>query len=194
MAASSASRRTPAHPRPLHQPGGYQNLAQLITRFKMREPNKAEGAATQANLQEFAPGLIALTGGDEGPLAAALAQGGETAARTTVERMTQIFGPANVYVELQRHGERAEECRNQAALRIAHSLHLPVLATNGVRYARGHEREILDVFTAIRHGTSLEKAGRLLAQNSHRAPPLSAPHAAALQRSPRSHLEHRLPR
>ena len=148
---------------------GYQNLSQLITRFKMREPTKAEGAATLPDLEEFAPGLIALTGGSEGPLAAALAHGGEPCARATVERMTRIFGQANVYIELQRHGERAEEARNQASLRIAESLHLPILATNGVRYATGEEREILDVFSAIRHGVSLEKAGRLLALNSQRA-------------------------
>ena len=52
---------------------GYQNLCQLITRFKMRESTKAEGAATLDDLAEFSAGLICLTGGDEGPLAAALA-------------------------------------------------------------------------------------------------------------------------
>ena len=37
---------------------GYQNLCQLITRFKMRESAKAEGAATLEDLEEFSPGLI----------------------------------------------------------------------------------------------------------------------------------------
>ena len=148
---------------------GYRNLSQMITRFKMRERIKAEGAATLRDLDEFAPGLIALTGGAEGPLAAALIEGGEDAGRAVVERMVRTFGPANVYVELQRHGERAEECRNQAAVRIADSVGLPLLATNGVRYASGEEREILDVFTCIRNGLGLEQAGRLLAVNSQRA-------------------------
>jgi error-prone DNA polymerase len=49
---------------------GYQNLCQLITRFKMREQTKAEGAATLEDLEEFSAGLICLTGGEEGPLAA----------------------------------------------------------------------------------------------------------------------------
>ena len=47
---------------------GYQNLCQLITRIKMRETTKAEGAATFDDLEEFSAGLICLTGGDEGPL------------------------------------------------------------------------------------------------------------------------------
>ncbi len=147
---------------------GYANLCQLITRFKMRERGKAEGMAKLDDLAEFAPGLICLTGGDEGPLAAALTRGGEPAGREELERLIRIFGPANVYVELQRHGERAEEWRNQTALRLAETLRLPILATNGVRYAKQHEREILEVLTAIRHGTELEHAGRLLAVNSQR--------------------------
>ena len=39
---------------------------------------------------------------------------------------------------------------------------------NGVRYAVPYDREILDVFTAIRHHTDLDRAGRLLALNNQR--------------------------
>src|SRR5580658_1014256 len=51
---------------------GYQNLCQLITQFKMRETTKQEGAANFTDLEQYAAGLVCLTGGDEGPLAAAL--------------------------------------------------------------------------------------------------------------------------
>jgi error-prone DNA polymerase len=147
---------------------GYQNLCQLITKFKMREATKGDGAATLNDLGEYASGLVCLTGGDEGPLAAALARGGESAGRETVEQLTRIFGRENVYVELQRHLEREEEWRNQAAIRIARSLGLPVVATNGVRYATAYDREIQDLFTAIRNHVELDQAGRLLAINSQR--------------------------
>ncbi len=147
---------------------GYQNLSQLITRYKMREKGKAEGAARREDIEEFAGGLVALTGGSEGPLAAALARGGEREGCAVITWMMHAFGAKNVYVELQRHGNRAQEARNQIALRIASSLKLPLLATNGVRYARPEEREILDVFTTIKHGVNLEQAGRLLEANSCR--------------------------
>jgi error-prone DNA polymerase len=147
---------------------GYQNLCQLITRFKMRETTKCEGAATLEDLEQYSSGLVCLTGGDEGPLAAALMHGGEPEAVKVTEQLVQLFGQRNVYMELQRHGEREEEWRNQAAVRIAHRLHLPLLATNGVRYATAYDREILDVFTVIRHHTNLEKAGRLLSVNQQR--------------------------
>jgi error-prone DNA polymerase len=145
---------------------GYQNLCELITQFKMREKTKGAGSATINELPKYASGLVCLTGGDEGPLATALMRGGEDSGRETVERLVRVFGPENVYVELQRHHEREEEWRNQAAIRIARSLKLPVLATNGVRYATAYDREILDLFTAIRNHTELDRAGRLLALNS----------------------------
>ena len=148
---------------------GYQNLCQLITRFKMRETTKAEGAATLEDLEEFSSGLICLTGGNEGPLAASLANGGEAETQAVTERLHSIYGYGNLFLELQRHQEREEECRNQSLLNIASRLKLPLIATNGARFATDKDRELLDVFTAIRHHTSLDKAGRLLAQNSMRS-------------------------
>ena len=147
---------------------GYQNLCQLITRFKMRESTKIEGTATLDDLEEFSSGLICLTGGDESPLASALADRGQSSARKILDRLSSIYGPNNLYVELQRHQIREEELRNQSLLDLASDLHLPLIATNGVRYASMNDRELLDVFTSIRHHTPLDKAGRLLAANSTR--------------------------
>jgi len=146
---------------------GYQNLCRLITRTKLRA-KKEEGAARIEELEEHADGLVCLTGGDEGPLAEALLRGGYEEGLRTVERMMRIFGPQNVYVELQRHFDRSEEARNQAAVAIARKLRLPLLATNGVAYATAAEREVLDVFTCIRNHRQLENAGRLLSINSER--------------------------
>jgi error-prone DNA polymerase len=146
---------------------GYQNLCRLITRMKMRAP-KGEGCASPEEIAELNNGLICLTGGDEGPLAHALAQGGIAAATECVRELCRAFGRENVYVELQRHYSRREEARNQAAVTIARKLKLPLLATNGVAYAQPERREALDVFMCIRHHRTLETAGRLLSHNSER--------------------------
>ncbi len=149
IAVSSFGNRLTPHPWQPHQypdepprvvllcasQAGYQNLCQLITRFKMRETTKAEGAATLEDLEEFSSGLICLTGGDEGPLAAALHDDGQDEARKRLDRLACIYGQTNLYVELQRHQQREEECRNQSLLSLASSRRLPVIATNGVRYA-----------------------------------------------------------
>src|SRR5580704_2557105 len=146
---------------------GYQNLCRLITRMKLRA-RKGEGHVSAEEIAEKAGGLICLTGGEEGPLTHALGQGGIEGATACVRRLCEIFGRENVYVELQRHFCREEEVRNQAALEVAETLHLPLLATNGVCHALPQEREVLDVFTCIRHHRTLSTAGRLLARNSER--------------------------
>jgi len=143
---------------------GYQNLCRLLTRTKLRAA-KGKGAIVEDELRSHARGLICLTGGEHGPLTRAIPdQNGPDA----LQRLIDIFGRANVYVELQRHYNRQEEAINQQAIALAESFHLPLLATNGVRYASPHQREILDVFTCIRNHRTLETAGRLLAGNSDR--------------------------
>ncbi|HZQ68105.1 MAG TPA: error-prone DNA polymerase [Terriglobales bacterium] len=146
---------------------GYQNLCRLITRMKLRAA-KEGGAVRVEELQEYAAGLICLTGGDDGPLAFALKHFGKEAAARAVDQLAGIFGRGNVYVELQRHYHRRQEVRNRIAIEIARSLHLPLLATNGVLYATPKDRELCDVFTAIRNHLTLAAAGRLLALNSER--------------------------
>src|SRR5271169_1272432 len=154
---------------------GYQNLCRLITKMKLRvgRKNEAEACASIQDFIEHADGLICLTGGEEGPLAAALRQGGPQAAFETVKRLAELFGQSasgqsNVYVELQRHFHRDEEYRNRVAIEIAEALRLPLLATNGVNYATPRERELADAFTALQHHRTLATAGRLLARNAER--------------------------
>src|SRR6516162_3338249 len=166
---------------------GYQNLCRLVTRTKLRAPKypatlprqtekaptvelltASQAIASTDDLAGFSSGLICMTGGDEGPLAYALAHGSMAEAKHMLERLTEIYGRDNVYVELQRHYNRAQEYRNQAAIELAHSLKLPLLATQGAQYARPEERQILDVFTCIRHHRHLDTAGQLLANNSER--------------------------
>src|SRR5713101_8066772 len=146
---------------------GYQNLCRLITRMKLRA-RKGEGHVEREEIAELRAGLICMTGREEGPLAAALHQGGVAQGAECVRGLCELFGRKNVYVELQRHYGREEEARNQAAVEIARSLSLPLLATNGVCHASSEERELLDVFTCIRHHRVLATAGRLLCRNSER--------------------------
>ena len=134
--------------------------------MKLRVPRKSEGITTYDELAQFATGLVCLTGEDQGPLAVALANGGLTAAHRTLEQLTFTFGHNNLFVELQRHHRREQEARNQAAVSLARSLNLPLLATNGVRYVQPAARQVLDVFTCLRNHRTLATAGRLLSRNN----------------------------
>ena len=144
---------------------GYQNLCRLLTRVKMRAP-KGKGAATFEELAEFAGGLVCLTGGGRGPVAAALARGGAPAGRECLERLVGIYGRYDVFAELQRHLSRPEEARNEWLRAEAARLRLAPLATNEPLLVARKDRPLLDVLTCIREHTTLEAAGRLLARNS----------------------------
>jgi error-prone DNA polymerase len=146
---------------------GYRNLCRLLTRIKMRAP-KGEGAATLDDLAEHAGGLVCLTGGDRGPLAARLAAHGAHAARDFLGTLLAIYGRFNVYIELQRHLIRAEEARNEWLRAEAARFRLPLLAANAPRFIRREDQPLLDVLTCVKHHRTLDQAGTLLSCNRER--------------------------
>ena len=146
---------------------GYQNLCRLITRAKLRG-TKTDAPVAWGDLEEFAEGLVCLTGDEEGALRQALERGDMEAAQSGVQRLRSIFGEGNVYVEIQRHLERGEQLANGLLVQLAESERLPLLATNGVLYAEREQRPVLDVLTCIRNHTHLDAAGLLLSRNSER--------------------------
>src|SRR6185503_4905296 len=87
-------------------------------------------------------------------------RGARTSACSTLERMRDIFGPRNIYAQLQRHMDREQEARNQAIVEKASRLKIPLLATNGAAYARADQRELLDILTCVRNKTTIDTAGR----------------------------------
>jgi len=130
---------------------GYQNLCRLLTKIKLRtgHGDQESAVATAEDVAEHAAGLVCLTS-------------------ERVPQMVDIFGRHNVFVELQRHYDRDEEHRNQAAIATARKLQLPLLATNGVSHAMQDERDLLDALTCVHHKTTIFEAGKLLAKNAER--------------------------
>ncbi|HEX3553281.1 MAG TPA: error-prone DNA polymerase [Thermoanaerobaculia bacterium] len=147
---------------------GYKNLCRLLTAAALGRP-KGEARVSWDLIAGHATGLHCLTGGDEGPVARALADpaGGVDAARRILERLAVWFG-GRIHVEIQRHRLRDEEHKNRALLDLAQKLRLPIVATNGVRYARPADKALHDVLTAIRNHTTLDAAGALLASHRER--------------------------
>jgi error-prone DNA polymerase len=148
---------------------GYRNLCRLVTVMKLRAA-KGEGALTFADLDGQVGGLVALIGRTaiDGPR---FGVGG------LVDRLVGTFGVSQVYVELQRYLLREQEWDNQLLLDLAAAFHIPVVATNGVRFAEPSDRPLYDVLTCIRQKTTLAHAGRRLSFNAERY--LKSPEAMA---------------
>jgi error-prone DNA polymerase len=139
---------------------GYRNLCRLVTLMKLRAA-KGEGALGLDEIDGYAGGLVALGG-------RAMLSGARFGVGGLVDRLVGVFGRANTYLELQRHLLRDEEADNHALRDLAAAYHVPVLATNGVRFAEPADRPLYDVLTCIRHKTTLAGAGRRLSCNAER--------------------------
>jgi error-prone DNA polymerase len=146
---------------------GYRNLCRLVTRLKLGAP-KGAGSIALDDLEPYAGGLVCLTGGGRGPLAAAVARGCRDDARVILDRLAGIFGRDSCFVEVQRHLDRAQERDLARLVRLARDARLPLVATNQPLYARPEGRAVADVFTCIREKTDLDHAGRRLTLNGER--------------------------
>ncbi len=129
---------------------GYQNLCRLISSMKLRS-EKGKAAATELEFRHHAKGLVCLADGTQ-----------------PIEILRDIFGAGNVYAEIQRHLDREEETVTEYMKAMAKKWSLPLIASNGVRYAHSDNRELMDVLTCVRHKTTISEAGRLLERNAER--------------------------
>ncbi|MXX61481.1 MAG: DNA polymerase III subunit alpha [Holophagales bacterium] len=145
---------------------GYRNLCRLLTAGALSHP-KGEARIDWTLLEEHAEGLHCLAGAETDPVGRALAREGLEAAGRKLERLHAVF-PGRLHVELSRHGIRAEEHRNQALVRLAERLKVPVVATGGVRYAAARDKPLYDLMTAIRHHVTVDDAGARLARERQR--------------------------
>jgi error-prone DNA polymerase len=139
---------------------GYKNLCRLVTRMKMRSA-KGEGALALEELEGFTTGLVAIGG-------RALLDVRRYGVGGLLDRLVGLFGRRNVCIELQRHLLRDEEAEIVALDALAGAFKVPVIATNGVRFAEPADRPLFDVLTCVRHKTTLDAAGRRLARNAER--------------------------
>ena len=144
----------------VESPEGYRNLCRLLTRMKLDAP-KGEGVLTLDDFDGFTTGLVALAG-------RAALMGHRYGVGGLVDRLVGLFGRSQVYVELQRHLLRDEGIDNQALIALADAYHVPLVATNGVRFAVAEDRPLYDVQTCLRHKTTLDRAGRRLDRNAER--------------------------
>ena len=152
LPSGSSATRQPDHRATLlvENRAGYKNLCKLLTAgAATREKGKAR--FTWELIEQYAGGLHCLTRDDD----------------ATVEKIAGIF-KGRTHVELQRHSIREEEHHNQRLIALAKRLKLPLVATNGVRYARDEDKPLHDVLTCIREGRNLDTAGRLLGINRQR--------------------------
>jgi len=135
---------------------GYGNLCRLITRLQGtpdREAVLARGL-TLADVAPHADGLIALSGGQNGPLDAYVRQDDLAQAESFANELINLFGKDRFFIELQII-ERGDTEKARALQDLADRLHLRTVATHDIHYLSPADAPRYRVLTAIRKNIRL---------------------------------------
>jgi DNA polymerase-3 subunit alpha len=147
-------------------PEGYANLMRLSTDAYYAASETGEVVASIGDVEAHAAGLIALTGGLEGPIDLALADGNAELARARIEALKAIFGD-RLYVEIQRHGLPQERAVEPLLLNLAYDLDLPLVATNEPYFATPQDFEAHDALICIAEGSYVAVDDRRRLSSEH---------------------------
>ena len=134
---------------------GYQNLIKLSS-LGYLEGYYYKPRVDWELLQTHAPGLIALSGCLSGRVAKALEHGRADDAEKELDRLEQIFGKPNVYVEMQNAHLDVQARINPLLAQIAAARKLPTVATGDVHYLRHEDARAHEALLCIQSGDSLK--------------------------------------
>ncbi len=152
-------------------PEGYAHLCRLLTRAHLE--NERGRPRLKYRYLRGAEGLICLTGCRRGPITREIIRGQFSRAREWAVRLLRIFGPENLYLELEGNRLPGGARLNRYLMELAEELSLEVVAASNVHYARKEDFWIHDLLTCVRTLTRLEDVHperRLNAENYLKSP------------------------
>ena len=145
---------------------GYANLMKLASACHLKPADAEPPHVKIDDIARHAGGLIALTGGPDGPVDSAIRAGQEALARQRLDRLAAIF-PGALYVELQRHGLAHEQQVEPRLLQLAYELGLPIVATNECYFAKPDDYEAHDALICIAGGNYVVEDNRRRLSREH---------------------------
>jgi DNA polymerase III subunit alpha len=125
---------------------GFRNLVELTSAGFLEGFNRGKPAVDMELLERHSEGVIALTGCLQSRMCRRLVEDQPAQARDHADQLVNVFGPENVYFELQRNGIADQEKANAGIVSIARELGSPLVATADVHYLR---REDYDHHAAL---------------------------------------------
>ncbi len=138
---------------------GYQNLTLLISHAYQRGYG-AEGPTIERDwLIEYGKGLLLISGARQGDVGKFILRGNQALVEQSLA-FYQAHFPGRYYLELIRTGRPDEESYLHAAIELAMKHHLPVVATNDVRFINADEFDAHEIRVAIHDGYTLDDAKR----------------------------------
>ena len=120
---------------------GYKNLCRLISRAHEEGP-RGKPACSQNTVAQFARELICLTGARDGRLQRLISTGDLEQARYWLKVLKRIFGPEDLFVEIQHHGLQDDRAIMEATAGLAKQFGLLLVATNDVAFLGKEDFEV----------------------------------------------------
>src|SRR5438445_9074445 len=139
---------------------GYLNLCELLSRAWLHGGQRAQSSVQWSWLAELGDGLIVLSGAEQGPLGQALVALDAARAKSLAQKLAELF-PGRFYVELQRAGLPGDEAHVRAAVALAASLKLPVVATHPVQFLAPDDYEAHEARVCVAEGEMLANPRRV---------------------------------
>jgi len=137
---------------------GYRALIELVTGFYLGENGRGEPIPLE-RLAESAAGLIALTGGHDGPVYPPVAAGESPQAQARLAALKEAFLD-RLYVSVERHGLEIERLAEPGVVELAYRFGLPLVATNEPFFPSAEDFEAHDALLAIADGRLLSSDDR----------------------------------
>jgi len=123
---------------------GYTQLSQLITACHLEEP-RLFPLGSWERLARYSRGLLCLTGGDAGPLDRRMARGEFAEAHAILDQMVGIYGPGNVFIQIERSWRPWQVRVNQRLRELADRFHLTAVAGGAVTHRDAEQFPVQDI-------------------------------------------------
>ena len=146
---------------------GYRSLMRLCSRAYLETGAQERPHIKIAWLAGETEGLIALSGGPNGPLDGAIVAGQNAVAVSRCERLQELFGD-RLYIELQRHGMASEKIAEPQLVDLAYARGLPLVAANEPFFASRDDYEAHDALLCIAEGKLIADGDRRQLTAEHR--------------------------
>jgi DNA polymerase III subunit alpha len=115
---------------------GFRNLVQLSSSGFLEGFSRGKPGVDLELLSRHSEGVIALTGCLQSRFCQRLVEDRPRDARSHLDDLLQIFGPDDVYFEVQANGIAAQDKANEGIVRFARELGRPLVGTCDVHYLR----------------------------------------------------------
>ena len=113
---------------------GFRNLVRLTSAGFLEGYKRGKANVDLELLQRHSAGVIALTGCLQSRFCQRLIHENPAEARAHADELLQVFGPENVYFEVQKNGLAIQDKANEGIARIAREVGRPVVGTADVHY------------------------------------------------------------